>query len=249
MSRLILRPLSALLGVSAILWAANVIPVESRNHPIAEVANSVWSGQRYSLAQLRYMLQQQVDAIPSEQIRASAQNGAMLIRLILFENERKTADHEPQVVDSERLQDRVEEAIAQAPTNPFMWLSGFWLDRVSGKATERDWNLLRMSYQSGPNEAWVALVRSPQVLNAFSSLPHDLAEMAVREFVGLVRSGLYEDAANIMAGAPPAVRNQLLSRLAGLQEEDRRAFAKALEPKDLPDVAVPGVDKRPDHPF
>ena len=55
----------------------------------------------------------------------------------------------------------------------------------------QDLTLLRMSYWSGPNEAWIAVRRNSLALGVFPSLPGDLAEQALSEFVGLVRSGLY----------------------------------------------------------
>ena len=86
-------------------------------------------------------------------------------------------------------------------------------------------------------------------LGVFQSLPNDLAEWALSEFVGLVRSGLYTDASNILAGPGWAIHEQLLGRLVQVGEADRRAFARAIASKDLDGVTVPGVEQRPSRPF
>ena len=86
-------------------------------------------------------------------------------------------------------------------------------------------------------------------LGVFQSLPTDLAEQTLSEFAGLVRSGLYADAANILAGPGWAVREQLLSHLVQVEEAARRGFARVLASKDLSGVTVPGVDESPSRPF
>ena len=130
-----------------------------------------------------------------------------------------------------------------------MWLTDFWLKRLRGESVDRDLNLLRMSYWSGPNEGWIAVRRNPLALGVFPSLPGDLAEQALSEFVGLVRSGLYADASNILAGPGWAIHEQLLSRLVQVEEADRREFARAIASKDVGEVTVPGLEERPSRPF
>ena len=125
-----------------------------------------------------------------------------------------------------------------------MWLTEFTLKRLRGEGAD-DMNLLRMSYWSGRNEAWIAIRRNRLTLGIFPSLPGDLAEQAQSEFVGLVRSGLYGDAAYSLAVPGWAIREQLLGRLAPVPEAERRGFAKALELRDIDDVEIPGLEKRP----
>ena len=87
------------------------------------------------------------------------------------------------------------------------------------------------------------------MMGVFQSLPSDLAEQGRSEFVGLVRSDLYEEASNILAGPGWAIHEQLLSRLAPLDEAHRRGFSRALSSKDLDGVTVPGVEDRRSRPF
>jgi hypothetical protein len=86
-------------------------------------------------------------------------------------------------------------------------------------------------------------------LGMLGELPDELRSQALSEFVRLLRSGLYTDAANILAGPAWEVRDQLLKRLDEVDETDRRAFAKAVDAKDLPGVDIPLSEKRPDRPF
>ena len=177
----------------------------------------------------------------------SALWGATVIRTFLLEEQLKSGDRSAS--DYDRLQSNVDAALAHSPTDSFTWLVAFWLRRLRFEPTANDSRLLRMSYWSGPNEAWIAVRRNPVALGVFPSLPDDLADQALSEFVRLLRSRLYTEASNILAGPGWAIREQLLSRLSQVDEVDRRGFARALRSKDLDGVTVPGVDERPSRPF
>jgi len=103
--------------------------------------------------------------------------------------------------------------------------------------------LLRLSYRLGPNEGWISLRRNRLALALYEQLPPDLAGRSLVEFAGLVRSRFYEEAVDIFvsAGAPP--RDKLISRLAELDELDRRAFGKVLLDRGY-SYAIPGLDRR-----
>ena len=127
--------------------------------------------------------------------------------------------------------------------NSFMWLTEFTLKRLRGEPTD-DMNLLRMSYWSGRNEAWIAVRRNRLALRFSRHCPATLPRSAI----GICRVGafgLYGDAAYSLAVPGWAIHEQLLGRLAPVPEADRRAFAKALESRDLDNVEIPGLEKRP----
>ena len=240
------RSFIAIFGICAIAWAIDVIPTYRTDAPFVDIAERILSGDRFNAAQLSAM-RRQLDTTPVTPVQASALSGAAVIRLLLFENEMNATNRQPSVSDLADLQTVVSTTLSQSPTNSFVWLMDFWLKRR--QVDSADFGLLRMSYRSGPNEAWIALRRNPQALGAFQSLPGDLAEQALSEFAGLVRSGFYADASNILAGPGWAVHEQLLNRLAQVDEAARRSFASVLESKNLDHVSVPGVVERPPRPF
>jgi hypothetical protein len=243
------RGFTAIFGICAIAWAIDVILIYRAEASLAGAAQGILSGDKFSSAQLNAM-KRQLEAAPAKPLQASAQSSAAIIRLLLLQDELKAGNRQPTALPGMAdLQTAVSAALAQSPTNSFMWLTDFWLGRLRGDTAGTDLNFLRMSYWSGPNEAWIAVRRNPLVLSVFPSLPSDLTDQALSEFARLVRSGLYTDASNILAGPGWAVREQLLSRLAEVDEVDRRGFARALRSKDLDGVTVPGVDERPSRPF
>jgi hypothetical protein len=100
---------------------------------------------------------------------------------------------------------------------------------------------LRMSYDLGPYEGWIAIKRNRVALAAFAALTSDLAERAISEFVGLVRWGLISEAADIAAGTAPPLRRVLFARLKDLSYEQRRVFASTIYRREIDDVPVPGI--------
>ena len=200
----------AILGICAIAWGSNAILAYYAYAALADTARQIFSGDRFSAAQLIAM-KHQLEAAPARPPYALALSDVVIIRLLLLEEELK-ANRQPAMPDIVELQMVVSEALAQSPTNSFLWLTSFWLMLPRVELADDNANLLRMSYWFGPNEAWIAVRRNPLALGAFRSLPSDLAEQALSEFVGLVRSGLYAAASDILAGPGWATREQLLGR-------------------------------------
>jgi hypothetical protein len=245
MTKSVWRILIAIFGICAITWAIDVIPIYRAEALLAGAGQPILSGDRFNAAQLGAM-KRELDAARPRPVQASAASGAAVIRLLLFEDELKAGNRQPSDAEISDLQKSVSAVLAQSPADSFMWLTEFTLQRRRGADNV---NSLRMSYQSGPNEAWIAVRRLPLALDVFQSLPSDLAEQTLSEFAGLVRSGRYADAANILAGPGWVVKEQLLSRLVRVEEADRRKFAMVLESKNLDGAIVPGISKRPARPF
>jgi hypothetical protein len=248
MTKLVVRGVVALFGACAIVWAINAIPAYRADAFFAENARLMLSGEKFNAAQLN-AVKRELDAAFGKPQQASASIDVATIRLLLLESALNAANRQPPASDLAEVQTAVAGTLAQSPTSSLMWLADLWLMRLSGQFADTDWNLLRMSYWSGRNEAWIAARRNPLAIGVFQSLPGDLAEQALSEFVGLVRSGFYTDASNILAGPGWAIHEQLLSRLAPVDEASRRAFAKVLAAKDLDGVTVPGVEVRRSRPF
>jgi hypothetical protein len=232
------KSFTAGLGVCAVVWALSSISIYRHEPRIANAARGILNGEAFNSDQL-VSLRRLVDSASS--VRSLTATDVAAIRLRILENELSANPARPDDVNLARS--AVFDALEGAPTSSFLWLAAYWLQQ--GTDPDHGARSLRMSYRQGPNEAWVATKRNPLVLRAIASLPDDLAESAVTEFAGLVRSGLYEYASRIVVDCKPAVQQRLLSRLIMVSEEDRRNFARVLESKGLDHLSVPGVAKRP----
>ncbi len=197
-------------------------------------------GEEYSAPQLNG-LRAELGSSSASSFRPSTLNDIAVIRLRLVEADLGLG--QAPSADLDDLQRSIDAALDRNPSRSFLWLADYWLQKLRSGGPAADFSLLQMSDMMGPNEGWIALRRVPLALGVFPSLPADLKGRTLVEFSGLVRSGLYQDAANILTGAGWPLHERLLDGLAMLDEGDRRRFAKVLEAKDIEGLAVPGVNE------
>ena len=118
-----------------------------------------------------------------------------------------------------------------------------WLDDAKEGFRSVQIQYLRLSYQLGPNEGWIAGRRSRLALATFERLPPDLAETATCEFARLVDGwlGLSECRCALHRAWLADPRSNARQPLGNVGERQRKAFAKALYTQGY-DVVVPEVD-------
>lgn len=244
----LLRSLTAGFGICSILWALSSLAFYDATALLTGIAQDILAGKSFGAATLEE-LKSKLVSMPTDQLRRGAVD-VSVVRLRLLEvklAETTIPVESPEVVNASAA---VDVALSQDPCNSFLWFADYWLGRLRGDAIDRGSKLLRMSYDLGPNEAWIAQRRNPVALESWAALPTDLIERVLSEFARLVQSGLYEEAGNIVAGPGWPIHQQLLGRLEPLDEADRHAMARELARRDLGGVSVPGIpDKRPSRPF
>jgi hypothetical protein len=246
--RRVARVLIATLGICTIAWALAVVPIYRADDPITETAQRILAGENFTTTQLDAMRRDLVAEAGRRRL-ASAESGDVTIRSRWLEDQLKRGTLKGGIQEPmDELRSRVDIALARAPTDSFMWLAAFWVSQHD-QVPAKDLDLLRMSYSTGANEGWIAIRRSPLALGMLGKLPDQLASQALGEFGRLLRSGFYADAANILAGPAWGVRDQLLKQLDGIDEVDRKAFAQAVDAKDLPGVEIALPTTRPNRPF
>ena len=227
-------------GLMAMAWAYAVFPVFWSQNVVVDVGAAVIAGEAFKpdvLAAVATL----TETNSKSMVRPSVLGKATAIRVRQAEDAIRAGV--PQLIDQrlESLTRIGDETFRNAPNDPFLWLIWFWLDTIRNGMRPDNLAFLRMSYDLGPYEGWIAVKRNRLALAAFAALPNDLAERAIAEFVGLVRWGLVADASAIAAGTPPQLRSILFARLKDLDYEQRRAFAGAIYGREVDDVPVPGI--------
>jgi hypothetical protein len=236
----LVRTLAAAFGICSITWAVFSSSFYGPEALFRSSAQRILAGDNFSSEQLD-LLKLKIGSTSAERVRSTALSDIATIRLRLWETRQRAGD----ASDLADLKRALSTALAEDPNDSFLWLIEYGIQDIAARASDSGLKFLRMSYLTGPNEAWIAVRRNPLALAAFSSLPDDLAKQAVSEFSDLVQSGLYQDASNILAGPGWAVRDKLLGRLAQVDESDRREFAKVVGRMNLQDVVIPGVAAPP----
>jgi hypothetical protein len=230
----------AIIGALAVAWAFAVFPVFRSESVIVDVARAVIVGEAFKPDVLA-AVEARTETEGGARLRSSVLAKAAAIRLRRAEDAIRTGNTEVTDQRLDSLARGVDETLQNAPDDPFIWLVRFWLDSTRNGLRSDNLPFLRMSYELGPYEGWIALKRERIALAAFAALPQDLAERAISEFVRLVKWGLVSEAAEIAAGPGLPLREILFPRLKDLSYDQRHAFANAVYGRELDDVPVPGI--------
>lgn len=236
----LLRIALVLLGLGGIAWSGIVLPAASRHAGPEALGRRILAGEPFRVEALAAQ-RPALDAIEAEALcRAPALRAAALIRFRLAEETLAAGDRGAIDERLGQLRRSLEAALSCGPSDPFLWLALFWTRSTADGFAPEQLELLRLSYRTGPHEGYVALRRLPAALAIFPGLPSDLAEAALAEFVGLVRSDFLDGALDALNGPGWPLRNLLLSRLAPLPQAQRERFAHQARRREI-DIAVPGV--------
>jgi hypothetical protein len=229
-------------GLSALWWGIAGLYAFEQQSSIERIAHHIILGEPFNAALLR----RQIPAIEGVEnatwCRQPALRSAAIIRLRMVEAAPPTSE------DLRSLENTIRSSLSCLPADPFLWLVLFWVESAQNGVNPEYLNSLRMSYQLGPNEGWIIFKRNPVAFGNFARLPSDIATDAIDEFLALIKSELYEQAAEILSGPAWPVRDTILPRLAALPQENRKDFARFVSAKGL-DVAIPGVAPPRSHPW
>ncbi|MDU6748199.1 MAG: hypothetical protein E6447_10840, partial [Bradyrhizobium sp.] len=89
--------------------------------------------------------------------------------------------------------------------------------------------LLAQSYQTGPNEAWIAVRRTILASPVITRAPDGVKAEILDEFGTLVRRGFVDVVAKAYVSAPSQAQALLKSRIDQLDSRAQTSFAKAVE--------------------
>lgn len=243
---LIARFGSFALGAAAIIWALVVLPKFWTEAAVFQAAARVINGDMYSwetLSNLSNSFGPSGNAARSSALAPLAVVQQRLAEEALARGERDAK------LKLASLEDVITLSLSTSPNAPYQWLALFWAESQIRGYDPQSLKYLSMSYEAGPREGWIAIRRNRIALSLYAVLTEDLKDAALNEFVGLVRSKIYADSADIFGNTTPVVKTELIARLDRLKEPDRRAFVKIIYDKGYWDAAVPGVNLVPSRPW
>jgi hypothetical protein len=231
------------LGTAAIIWSIAVLPGFVSLQKLADVTSHIIAGDIYKPS-IFEAIEMEVDGDRALSRRPSSLSKISILRLRRTELELAVGDRRRIDSDLEALYHSVDDALANSPSDSFLWLVRFWIENTQHGFKLENLRYLQMSYRRGTYEGWVAIKRSRFALALFPMLDADLAEAAVAEFIELVRSGVFtQAAADIFIGPGWPIRGILFSRLSELKMEQRQYFARLLNDRGIDDVSALNVDK------
>ena len=228
------------LGLAAIVWGSATFPLFWSQLPIERTAAAVADHSAFRPHSLDPLLPAINGFEESSYCRPEATHSAAIIRLRLAEEAVVNAERDAIDARLGALHDSILKSLACAPSDPYLWTVLTWLDQTRQGFRPQQLTYLRLSYQLGPHEGWIAERRNRLALSMFWRLPPDLVEAVIREFAAMVNSQFYEAAIAILTGPGWPLRDQLLAGLTESDVRQRTEFAKELYSAGY-EVAVPGV--------
>jgi len=225
-------------GCAAVAWGLYTLPIFARQVPIERVATHVLEGDPFKSGVLEALMPGVEIAERAGPCSPAVMRSAAIIRTRMAEQAIVDGDE----IDTQlnALHDSIRRSLACSPADPFLWIVLYWVE-ANRNGFEPDYlKYLRLSYQLGPNEGWIALKRNGYALAIFRRLPPDLAQMVITEFANLLDSGFDDAVVKIFEGPGWSQRALLLPQLKGVAEIHREAFARALYRAGY-DVNVPGI--------
>jgi len=256
----------AAVGCTAVMWGLVTFPIFWRQSTLERTAQWIIKGASYKLEALAGVIPA-IEAIEKTTFCApTALRSAAIIRLRMAELAQSGNAEEKSDTQINAAANSVRDSLSCSPADSFLWLALYWLDTAQHGYRPEDLKYLRLSYQLGPNEGWIASKRNGVTFAMLQQLPSDartelpapsnpywcdqrlcilsnFSETAINEFVGLVSSGLYAEAVEVFTGSAWPERELILPHLAGISEPDRRRFADLLHGRGY-DVNVPGIVPR-----
>lgn len=235
-------------GIVAIVWAVIVLPRFWTEAAAYQAASRIIAGDVYSQESLA-ALAASLESDGKSWVHPAALGPASIIQLRQTEEaiaRGGRGDSKSRLLTLDRA---ISNSLTSSPYAAYQWLAFYWTENRLNGFNPRYLQYLRMSYEVGPLEGWVALKRSRIALGLYAALTDDLKAAALSEFVALVRSQFYADAAEIVSNSTPVVRELLFAQLVQLKEANRQTFVKLLYEKGLVDKPIYGVVTSPSRPW
>jgi hypothetical protein len=233
----VIRGLLITVGLLVALWSAINFPSFLHRASNDRLATRILTGEVFKDDTIVRLLRT-VDANRDRsRCDVPALHTLAILQLKRFENAiaARVDDNESQIA----THDAIVASLSCAPADPLLWLVLAWVGSQSNPRSGDAVAFLRLSYQLGPNEGWIAIKRNYIAFTMFDQLPADIADRALIEFRHLVTSGIYREAANIFLGPAWAQRESLLKKLTEIERFHRESFMNELSSRGY-DVGVLG---------
>jgi hypothetical protein len=127
------------------------------------------------------------------------------------------------------LEARARRTLGCAPRDSFVWLLLFGLETEHGLLDEHAFNLLAMSYDASPNEAWIAVRRIVVAIPVVRFAPEPIQQKILTEFQNLIKRGFVEMPARSYLSASARTRALLQSRVDELDPRRQKTFSDTLQ--------------------
>jgi hypothetical protein len=226
--RLVLRCLTTVIGCAGLLWGALNIARGEAVDDFRELESHLLQFETFNQTTAAGVLASALawDVSPCDN---HAQRALLLMEIPLAGAALRSGaarDYDERV---RSLESRARQALGCTPRESFVWLVLFGLETGHGVLDAHAFDLLAMSYDTSPNEAWIATRRITLAIPVVLAAPEPMRQRILSEFLDLVKSGFVELPARAFLHASGPTRALLQSRIEQLDASRQKAFSDALQ--------------------
>ena len=222
------RALTLAIGCLGLVWGIFALPRSEAADDLRDIESRLLRSEAFSRASLTQTLENQIsrDLSPCD---THSQKALLLMEMPLAEAALRSGAAGEFDRRIQSLEARSRQVLGCTPRESFVWLLAFDLEVLHGRLNEQSFNLLAMSYETSPNEAWISIRRiiiaTPLVLAA----PEPVRQKILFEFQQLIRNGFEDDAARCYFTASSSIRSLLQSQIEQLDLPRQKTFSDALQ--------------------
>jgi hypothetical protein len=225
---LVRRGATLTLGLAGLVWAMLALPQSEAADGFRDIGLRLLRSEMFSPTILTQTLENHAAPYVAP-CDTPSQRALLLVEMPLAEAALRsgaTAEFDSHI---QSVEARARAVLGCAPRQSFVWLLMFDLEVLHGRLDEHSFELLAMSYETSPNEAWISIRRMMIAMPLLPAAPEPVRQKVLFEFQQMVRFGFEGEAARSFLAASPAVRSLLQARIEQLEPPRQKAFADALE--------------------
>ena len=217
-----------MLGGAGLVWGLLALPTSDTSDNLRNIETQLLQSETFDSKALAVEL-----SSPAAEAVSACDSSSQTALLLMEMDLTQAALRAGAVDDFDRhansLEARSKETLSCAPRNSLVWLVAFSLRILHGQSDKQALDLLEMSYETSPNEAWIGIRRIIAAMPVLALLSQPLQEKVLAEFEQLARSGFVYEAARSYAGASTSTRPLLLDRIQRLDAKEQKLFWDEVE--------------------
>jgi hypothetical protein len=222
------RALTLAVGCLGLVWGIFALPRSEAADDFRDIESRLLRSESFNRASLTQTLESQASQNVSR-CDTHSQRALLLMEMPLAEAALRSGAANEFDRRIQSLETRVRQVLSCTPRESFVWLLAFNLEVLHGRLNERSFDLLAMSYETSPNEAWISIRRIIVAMPLVLVAPEPVRQQILFEFQQLIRNGFEDDAARSYFTASGSVRSLLQTRIEQLDLPRQKRFSNALQ--------------------
>jgi len=222
------RILTLAIGCLGLTWGILTLPWSEASDDLRDVESRLLRSEAFNHATLTRTLESQATKNLSS-CDTHSQRALLLMEMPLAEAALRSGAASEFDQHIQSLEARSKRVLSCAPRESFVWLLAFTLEVLHGQLNELSFNLLAMSYETSPNEAWISVRRIIVAMPLVLVAPEPVRRKILFEFQQLIRNGFEDDAARCYFTASASVRSLLQTQIEQVDLPRQKRFSDALQ--------------------